>query len=234
MLFGVSRTFRTCAGEARPSNLDREQTLQDIIIRPRASLAKIFVTWLSLGIQSFGGGASTFYLIHQACMDNAWMSEAEFVRAWGLVQISPGINLVKLTALIGHELRGWPGLTMAMGGLLLPSAAITVLMTAGFAMIRENPVVKAAMRGILPATLGLSMAMGVQMAQPLVVQGHREGRGRLAAHILVLAASALLLAAGLSPLLVLVLAGAATVPLLAFVPAFTAQPACEPAQESSQ
>ncbi len=198
---------------------EREQTLQETATRPWAGLAKIFVTWLSLGIQSLGGGASTFYLIHQACMDNSWMSEAEFVRAWGLVQISPGINLVKLTALVGYELRGWPGLLMATGGLLAPSALITVLMTAGFALIRDNPVVKAAMRGIIPATLGLGLAMGVQMALPLVVQGHREGPPRLAIHFVVLAGAAAVMIAGLSPVVVLLLAGAVAVGLLAVIPA---------------
>jgi chromate transporter len=198
--------------------------LQDAIVRPPASLAKIFVTWLTLGVQSFGGGTSTFYMINEACLRNGWTTEAEFVRAWGLVQISPGINLVKLTALIGYQLRGWPGLTAAMTGLLVPSALITIAMTAAFAVIRDNPVVKAAMRGILPATVGLSLAMGVQMASPLVAQGRREGRPRLAIHVTVLAAAAALLMAGSSPLVVLIAAGGVTVLLLAVVPANRAAP----------
>ena len=149
----------------------------------------MLITWLTLSIQSFGGGSSTFYLIHQACITRGWLDEAEFVRAWALVQVSPGINLVKLTVLIGYQLRGWPGLAVAMGGLLLPSALVTVLMTAGFTAIRSQPVVQAAMRGVLPATIGLSLAMAVQMAQPLLRRAHREGRRRVAAHLAVMAAA---------------------------------------------
>jgi len=153
------------------------------------------------------------------------MDEAEFVRAWALAQISPGINLVKLTALIGYQLRGWPGLMTAMAGLLLPSGGVTALMTAGFSVIRSQPLIQAAMRGILPATIGLSLAMGVQMAQPLLTQARQEGHLRLGAHLLILAGAALLLGlSSVSPVIVLLLAGAAAILLLAVVPDKTRQP----------
>jgi len=183
------------------------------------SLWKIFNTWLMMGIQSFGGGSSTFFLIHQTCINNGWISEEEFVRTWALAQISPGINLLKLTVLVGHKLRGWPGLLAGAAGLLIPSALITVLMTAGFALIRSQPLVQAAMKGILPATIGLSLAMAYQMGQPLLARAQKEGRLRLAANLAILAASGVLLASGLvSPVLVLLLAGAAAMLLMAIIP----------------
>jgi chromate transporter len=185
----------------------------------RPGLGEIFLIWISLGIQSFGGGSSTFYLIHQACIERGWLDEEEFVRDWALAQISPGINLVKLTALVGFQLRGWQGVVMAMSGLLLPSAAITALMTAGFSTIRSQPLVQAAMRGILPATIGLSLAMGVQMAQPVLARARQEGGVRLGAHILILVGAAGLLAvANVSPVAVLFLAGVAAILLMAIFP----------------
>lgn len=187
--------------------------------KSRLGLWEIFTTWLLMGIQSFGGGSSTFYLIHQASIRRGWISEEEFVRTWALSQISPGINLVKLTVLIGHRLRGWPGLIVATAGLLLPSAGATVLMTAGFSAIRGQPLVMAVMKGILPATIGLSLAMGIQMAQPLFIRASQEGGPRLAAHGMILVAAALLMAVNsLSPVIVLLLAGAITVLLLALIP----------------
>jgi len=185
----------------------------------KPSLWTIFSTWLIMGIQSFGGGSSTFYLIHQACIDHGWITEEEFVRTWALAQISPGINLLKLTILVGRRLRGWPGLAAGAAGLLIPSALITVLMTAGFSLIRSQPLVQAAMKGILPATIGLSLAMAYQMGQPLLARAQKEGRSRLAANLAILAASGYLMAAGVSPVLVLLLAGAAAMLLMALIPA---------------
>ena len=195
------------------------QPLSTSTFLPRPRLWDLFTTWLALGIQSFGGGSSTLIMIHQACIRHGWVDDAEFVRLWALVQISPGINLVKLTILLGYRLRGWPGLLAAAAGLLLPSAAITVLMTAGFTVIQSQPLVRAAMRGVLPATIGLSLAMGVQMAQPLITQAYKEGTSRLAAHLVILAAAALLMAVnGVSPVVVLLAAGGAAVLLLAVIP----------------
>jgi len=205
--------------------------LSDKLQKHRPGLWQLFTTWLIIGIQSFGGGSSTLILIQRACSQHGWVDEGEFVRLWALVQIAPGINLIKLTILIGHRLRGWAGLLSASAGLLLPSAAATVLMTAGFTAIRGQPLVQAAMRGILPATIGLSLAMAVQMAQPLFSQARKEGRARLGLHLAILVGAALLMAVnGVSPLVVLLAAGAAALLLFTFFPA---KPPVEPVKPVS-
>ena len=92
-------------------------------------------------------------------------------------------------------------------------------MTAGFATVRDEPAVRAAMRGVLPATIGVSVAIAAQMGLPILRLARRESGRRLAAHIVVLVGAALLLAAaGFSPALVLLAAGAVTAALLACIP----------------
>jgi chromate transporter len=193
--------------------------------KTRPGLGNLFMAWLILGIQSFGGGASTLYLIHQACIKQGWLDEDEFLRAWGLVQISPGINLVKLTVLIGYDLRGWPGLAAALAGLLLPSAAITALMTAGFTAIRDQPLVQAAMKGILPGTIGLGLAMTVQMLQPMAARAIKEGPAQTVAQTLLLAGAGALMADNrLSPVVILLLAGLLAALLMAVLPVRSSPP----------
>ena len=148
------------------------------------------------------------------------------MRTWALVQISPGINLLKLTMIIGHRLRGWPGLISASAGLLIPSGIVTVLMTAGFALIRSQPVIRAVMKGVLPATIGLSLAMLVQMGQPLFSRAAQEGPARLGISLLPLAGAALLLGVWhISPVLVLMISGVVTVGLFAVIPVRAPLPA---------
>lgn len=186
---------------------------------PPPRLTEILATWFGIGLQSFGGGSITLYLIHQVCVTRGWLSEAEFAKAWALVQISPGINLLKLTGVIGFQLRGWPGLLAALAGLLLPSATITVLMTAGFAAIRDLPAARAAMRGIVPATIGLSLSLAVQMAQAPLARARREGRLSTVIHVALLATAALLFALWrASPVLVLAMSGAGAALLLGGAP----------------
>ncbi len=142
------------------------------------------------------------------------------MKDWALAQISPGINLLKLTVLLGNRLRGWTGIASATAGLLVPSALVTALMTAGFATIRSQPLVQAALKGILPAAIGLSLAMGVQMGQPLLTKAYREGYLRLGLQVTILAGAAVLFALNaVSPVIVLLLAGAITISVMALIPA---------------
>jgi chromate transporter len=183
-------------------------------------LAALFTDWLLVGLQSFGGGSSTFILIHQLAMKRAWLTEEEFARSWALVQLAPGINLVKMTMLLGHRLRGWPGLLAAASGLLLPSGIATAAMTAGFAVIRSVHWVQAIMKGVMPAALGLSFAMAFQMARPAFTRAYREGWGRLGAHVFILASAALLMGVvKLSPVAILFLSGGAAILLFLLIPA---------------
>jgi chromate transporter len=189
-------------------------------------LSEILRVFLVLGLQSFGGGTSTLILIRQACIQRGWMDEEEFLRTWALVQMAPGINLLKLTVLIGYKLRGWVGMVFAMVGLLLPSALATVLMTAGYDMVRGQPLVQAALKGLLPATIGLSLMMSFQMAQPLVKKAYKESPLRLTCNLLILASAGLLFGlANASPLAVLLGGGAAGAALFALAPAKALQPA---------
>jgi chromate transporter len=185
----------------------------------QVNLIEILRVFLVLGLQSFGGGSSTLILIRQACLQRGWMEEGEFVRTWALVQMAPGINLLKLTALIGYKLRGWAGLAFALSGLLLPSALVTVLMTAGYSVVRDQPLVQSALKGLLPATIGLSLMMSIQMAHPLLKKASHESPLRLTANLLILGSAGLLFGlVNASPVAVLLGGGAAGVLLFALVP----------------
>lgn len=173
------------------------------------NLWQIFSTFFSIGLQSFGGGTATFFLIHQTCLKRNWLPEDLFLKYWALAQMTPGIGLAKMTLLIGKRLHGWPGLAAAISGLMLPSALITTLMTAGYAVIQDAPVVKAAMRGILPATIGLTLALSWDLGRPLLIAARLNGKAFLALAVGVVAAAALLFAlAQVSPVVILLLAGA--------------------------
>jgi len=143
---------------------------------PSASLPRIFQVWFKLGIQSFGGGVATLALIQRAAVDDEnWVTDLEFTRYWALCQIAPGINLFALTILIGRKTGGALGILAALAGLLLPSITITILMTAAYAKIRHAPATQAALRGILPATIGLGLVATIQIVRPLAVAARKEG-----------------------------------------------------------
>ena len=65
---------------------------------------KLFRIWAGIGLQSFGGGASTTFLIQRAFIEKYnWMTMEEFTHFWSLCILAPGINLLGLTILMGRK-----------------------------------------------------------------------------------------------------------------------------------
>jgi chromate transporter len=163
--------------------------------QPSQTPLRFFLIWLLIGVQSFGGGTASFALIQRTAVDRYhWLTEADFVRDWALVQLAPGVNLLGLIVLIGRRWGGAPGIALALCGLLLPSAGVTILMAALYVHIAHQPAVQAALRGVLPATVGLGLISAYGMLRPLMRQGHSEGRAALILTVGLVAACALIAA----------------------------------------
>lgn len=143
---------------------------------PGPSKWRLFRVWASVGLQSFGGGASTTFLIQRAFIEKySWMSMEEFMYFWNLCVLTPGINLVALTVLIGKKLGGVWGIVVSLAGLLLPSAVITCLLAATFVQIENITAVQAVLRGVVPATGGIMLLVGLNFALPLIRGSYKEG-----------------------------------------------------------
>ncbi|MDB5074017.1 MAG: chromate transporter, partial [Chloroflexi bacterium] len=125
--------------------------------------------WAGIGLQSFGGGASTQLLIRREFVERRlWVGDEEMGHFWNLCLFTPGINLIALTILIGRKLGGRWGIVASLAGLLVPSAAVTCLLTAGFVVVQHSPVLHAVLRGIIPATAGIMGVVAVGFARPLI------------------------------------------------------------------
>jgi len=169
---------------------------------------QLFRLWAAIGLQSFGGGASTTFLIQQTFIEKrGWLSMAEFLRLWNLCLLTPGINLIAVTALIGKKLGGGWGIAVSLAGLLLPSAAITCLLTAGFQSVEHLPAVQAMLKGIVPATGGIMLVVALRFAAPIMKSGWNEGKiVLLASVVLILAVAVALIVLKLSVVVVIVAA----------------------------
>src|SRR3989442_4824278 len=147
-----------------------------ITVRLTAMLARLTRSWVTVGTQSVGGGTSTLLLIRRLAVERErWMSAREFGEAWALSQLSPGIHLVAVAGLIGRRAAGCRGFVAAVAGLMIPAAAITVALTAGYGLIAASPIARAALAGVAPVTGGMTIAT----AALLVRASARHGRTHL-------------------------------------------------------
>lgn len=164
--------------------------------QPSPGAWRLFGIWAGIGLQSFGGGASTTLLIQRTFIERRqWLTMEEFTRLWGLCLLTPGINLIAVTILIGKQLGGVRGIVASVAGLLLPSATITALLAALFLRIEHMAVVQQVLRGVVPATAGIMVLVAVNFARPIIRERATMGTvylGVCAALVLVIALAIIL------------------------------------------
>lgn len=126
-------------------------------------LARAF---FAVGTQSVGGGSSTLFLIRRHVLErNRWVTRREFAEDWALSQLSPGIHLVALAGLLGRRVGGWRGVGVAVLGMMVPAALVTALMTAAYGTFADEPLARAALAGMAPATGGMALALALVMVR---------------------------------------------------------------------
>jgi chromate transporter len=171
--------------------------------------------WAPVGLQSFGGGQAVQLYAYQALVESRhWMTPRDWARDWGLCQLSPGINLMALAALVGYRLAGLPGSAASLAGLLIPSVAITIVIAALYVQTRAVAHVEAAVHGMLMAAAGGSLLMAVRLMRPMILESRAEGRLALVAAVSVVIVCAALVLTGRAPVYGLVIGSGAAMALV--------------------
>lgn len=174
---------------------------------PLPSPWQLLRLWSDIGFQSFGGGASTQFLIQRTFTErHPWLTQEELLHYLALCSLTPGINQIALTILIGRKLAGWRGIAASLVGLLGPSAAITCVLAAFFTQVAHHPAVGAVLRGVVPASAGAMLLVGLNFARPQARAAARDGLPTLLASIGLVAAAALAIIALHLPVAVVVVA----------------------------
>lgn len=140
------------------------------------TINRLFLMWLRIGFTSFGGGAVTQYLIQEIFIyKQKWITAEEYANIIAICQIAPGINIIAYTILIGKRLAGWRGIFVSLIGLILPSAAITIGISAIYARISELPKVQAVFRAVFAAIFGIALATNWRNVRPILESNRKRG-----------------------------------------------------------
>lgn len=172
---------------------------------PRPTARALARAWFDIGTQSVGGGTSTLFLIRRIVVERSgWVSLREFTEAWALSQLSPGIHLVALAGLLGRSIAGWRGVLVSVGGMMLPAAVITALLTAFVGEVADQPLAVAALAGVGPVAAGMTIGLALTMARPVL----QRGRYAILDVLVIAGACAILLLSASQTLAVIVAGGA--------------------------
>jgi chromate transporter len=134
--------------------------------------AKLFITFAGMSVLLFGGGYVFIPLIQHSVVDGyGWVTRQEFIDAIALGQVTPGPILIS-AAFIGFKVAGFMGAAAATIGIFAPPAIVMLICTRYLDRIKKSETIKAALRGIRSAVIGMIAAAAVvvlKTAQPNLV-----------------------------------------------------------------
>jgi chromate transporter len=140
------------------------------------TIPRLFLTWVQIGFTSFGGGSVTQYLIQENFIYKyKWITDEEYANIIAISQVAPGINILSYTILIGKRLAGWVGIFVSLLGLILPSAAVTIGISAIYTKISRFSRVHSALNTGFAAIFGISLATNWRNAKPILVKNLKRG-----------------------------------------------------------
>ena len=124
-------------------------------------LVELLVSFLKIGLFTFGGGYGMIPLIEQTVLRSGWLDEPTLYNMIAISESTPGPVAVNMATFIGSRTAGLPGSLTATLGVVLPSFVILLLIATVMRNFRQNRWVKAAMTGIKPMVAGMITATGL-------------------------------------------------------------------------
>lgn len=124
----------------------------------------LFLSFLKIGIFSFGGAYGAIPLIQDVLLENGWADEAMFANLVALSEATPGPIMVNMATYIGNKQAGILGAAIATLGVILPAFVILLTVITLFKSLLKKKSVQAVLEGIKPCLMGIILATGVFMA----------------------------------------------------------------------
>ena len=119
---------------------------------------ELFLTFLSIGAFSFGGGYGMIALMREQVLAHGWLSEGELLDMIAVAESTPGPIAVNMATFIGSAKGGILGATIATLGVVLPSFLIILLIAAVMQRLMCYAPVKAFLGGLRPCVVALILS----------------------------------------------------------------------------
>lgn len=130
---------------------------------------QIISTFSGISLTLFGGGYVVIPALHELFVENlGWLTSAEFADGIAIGQITPGPIFITAT-FIGYKVAGIMGALLATIAMFTPSMVLTVLLSRFVKTLNQSTLVKAAMKAVRAAVIGMIFASAVTIGQTISV-----------------------------------------------------------------
>lgn len=173
-----------------------------------------FFSFLQIGLFSIGGGYAALPLIQQQVVEvNGWLDMTEFTDLIMISQMTPGPIAINGATFVGMRIGGLPGALAATAGCVAPSFVIVLLLAVLYKKYGKLELIQGILAGLRPVVVALIAVAGVGILELAFLDGAEKGIQAVSWNIpgMLLFAAALFILRRwkLSPVLVMLLCGAA-------------------------
>ena len=112
-------------------------------------LWELFVTFMRIGVFTFGGGYAMISMIEGICVERKrWITHEEMMNITVIAESTPGPIAINCATYVGYQQAGLPGSIVATLAIVLPSFVIIYLISTVLDNFLLIPVVANAFKGI--------------------------------------------------------------------------------------
>lgn len=125
---------------------------------------ELFISFLKIGLFSFGGGYAAMPLIQdQVVTARQWLSMSEFTDLVTISQMTPGPIAINSATFVGIKIAGIPGALTATLGCILPSCVIVLLIAKLYLKYRNMDLLQGVLGSLRPAVVAMIASAGVSI-----------------------------------------------------------------------
>ena len=123
---------------------------------------QLFLSFIQVGIFSFGGGYAAMPLIQsQVVTNHRWLTMSEFTDLITISQMTPGPIAVNSATFVGLKIAGVLGAVVATFGCILPSCIIVTVLAKLYLKYRSVDMMQEVLHSLRPAVVAMIASAGI-------------------------------------------------------------------------
>ena len=128
----------------------------------------LFLSFLKIGLFSFGGGYGMIPLLKEEVLNKGWLTEGELLDMIGISESTPGPIAVNMATFVGSSQGGVLGAFIATFSVILPAFAIMLVIASLLKHFSDNKYINAALNGVRYVVIGLIISIGALLLIDLI------------------------------------------------------------------
>lgn len=126
------------------------------------SLLQLFLSFLQIGLFSFGGGYAAMPLIQEQIVTrHGWLSVREFADLVTIAEMTPGPIAVNAATFVGTKVGGLLGALAATAGVILPACILVTCIAGLYLKYRSLSILQSILGSLRPAVVAMIASAGV-------------------------------------------------------------------------